>query len=230
MTTISIDEQDLAFMDAVLSHYQNGQSIRNCSELDGFLTGIISSPVRVELQQWMWAIWGGEEGLPHWEDPNETKLFTGLIFLIMSQTAAMLKRDSGQFEPMFISVGTSDQPVLRVQDWCSGYMRAVALRPEAWQKLPEQAADELSRLHEAAQYSSGPENPSTLPGRLSPKRIEMAVLTLYAHWRRQGQLQPVPRPPSSSKGPIRIPEQVKVNRNAPCPCGSGKKYKKCCGG
>ncbi|WP_280549637.1 PBPRA1643 family SWIM/SEC-C metal-binding motif protein [Halomonas sp. 11-S5] len=22
----------------------------------------------------------------------------------------------------------------------------------------------------------------------------------------------------------------KVGRNAPCPCGSGKKYKKCCGG
>jgi len=22
----------------------------------------------------------------------------------------------------------------------------------------------------------------------------------------------------------------KINRNAPCPCGSGKKYKKCCGG
>ena len=23
--------------------------------------------------------------------------------------------------------------------------------------------------------------------------------------------------------------QVKVGRNDPCPCGSGKKYKKCCG-
>jgi uncharacterized protein YecA (UPF0149 family) len=23
---------------------------------------------------------------------------------------------------------------------------------------------------------------------------------------------------------------VKVGRNDPCPCGSGKKYKKCCGG
>jgi uncharacterized protein YecA (UPF0149 family) len=22
----------------------------------------------------------------------------------------------------------------------------------------------------------------------------------------------------------------KVGRNAPCPCGSGKKYKRCCGG
>ena len=29
------------------------------------------------------------------------------------------------------------------------------------------------------------------------------------------------------KEPYRAPP--KVGRNAPCPCGSGKKYKKCCG-
>lgn len=23
-------------------------------------------------------------------------------------------------------------------------------------------------------------------------------------------------------------QRVKIGRNAPCPCGSGKKYKKCC--
>lgn len=27
-----------------------------------------------------------------------------------------------------------------------------------------------------------------------------------------------------------MPARVKIGRNAPCPCGSGKKYKKCCGG
>ncbi len=27
-------------------------------------------------------------------------------------------------------------------------------------------------------------------------------------------------------GPVK---SNKINRNAPCPCGSGKKYKKCCG-
>jgi uncharacterized protein YecA (UPF0149 family) len=26
-----------------------------------------------------------------------------------------------------------------------------------------------------------------------------------------------------------VREQVRVGRNDPCPCGSGKKYKKCCG-
>ncbi|MGA8178875.1 MAG: SEC-C metal-binding domain-containing protein, partial [Desulfobacterales bacterium] len=30
------------------------------------------------------------------------------------------------------------------------------------------------------------------------------------------------------KNPVKR-SQDKVGRNAPCPCGSGKKYKKCCG-
>lgn len=29
--------------------------------------------------------------------------------------------------------------------------------------------------------------------------------------------------------PTYVREQPKVGRNDPCPCGSGKKYKKCCG-
>jgi preprotein translocase subunit SecA len=37
---------------------------------------------------------------------------------------------------------------------------------------------------------------------------------------------------AQSAGPVRVqPVRVmpKVGRNDPCPCGSGKKYKKCCG-
>ena len=32
----------------------------------------------------------------------------------------------------------------------------------------------------------------------------------------------------SKRKPVKRAEK-KVGRNAPCPCGSGKKYKKCCG-
>ncbi|MYI33930.1 MAG: hypothetical protein F4112_13315, partial [Holophagales bacterium] len=43
--------------------------------------------------------------------------------------------------------------------------------------------------------------------------------------------------PQASGGPPMRPQKprtvvrpgAKVGRNAPCPCGSGKKYKKCCG-
>ena len=36
------------------------------------------------------------------------------------------------------------------------------------------------------------------------------------------------KPPTQKTQPVRA--EQKVNRNAPCPCGSGKKYKKCHGG
>ena len=36
------------------------------------------------------------------------------------------------------------------------------------------------------------------------------------------------RRPGERRGPI-VRDAAKVGRNEPCPCGSGKKYKKCCG-
>lgn len=36
------------------------------------------------------------------------------------------------------------------------------------------------------------------------------------------------RRPGERQGPV-VREQPKVGRNEPCPCGSGKKFKKCCG-
>lgn len=43
---------------------------------------------------------------------------------------------------------------------------------------------------------------------------------------RQKPLRPAARPAPSAGTTAR---RVKVGRNAPCPCGSGKKFKKCCG-
>jgi preprotein translocase subunit SecA len=42
---------------------------------------------------------------------------------------------------------------------------------------------------------------------------------------RGGQPAVARRPPTPQP---RTPEGGKIGRNAPCPCGSGKKYKKCC--
>ncbi len=45
--------------------------------------------------------------------------------------------------------------------------------------------------------------------------------------RRLEAIEPMPMPPPAPET-IRRTGQ-KVGRNDPCPCGSGKKYKKCCG-
>jgi preprotein translocase subunit SecA len=43
----------------------------------------------------------------------------------------------------------------------------------------------------------------------------------------EGAEAPEPPPQKSARVPVRVGE--KIGRNDPCPCGSGKKYKKCCG-
>ena len=51
-----------------------------------------------------------------------------------------------------------------------------------------------------------------------PKREQVAQPTAASH----GDEEP------AKKKPVRNAAK-KVGRNDPCPCGSGKKYKKCCG-
>ena len=43
---------------------------------------------------------------------------------------------------------------------------------------------------------------------------------------------PLAQLPGAVRAAARAPgmRAAKVGRNAPCPCGSGKKFKKCCGG
>ena len=40
---------------------------------------------------------------------------------------------------------------------------------------------------------------------------------------------PLPPPGNPVPSPGNVARTVKVGRNAPCPCGSGRKFKKCCG-
>ena len=50
----------------------------------------------------------------------------------------------------------------------------------------------------------------------------------WVYSRKNSTLPPISvSPPAKTKTFVR--GEVKVGRNDPCPCGSGKKYKKCCG-
>ena len=64
-------------------------------------------------------------------------------------------------------------------------------------------------------------------------RLREQITTLLSHIEiRQQEPTLAPAPQAE---PARAPAMAngggaaEVNRNAPCPCGSGKKYKKCCG-
>lgn len=82
-----------------------------------------------------------------------------------------------------------------------------------------------------------PKHENYLPSKFGPLKslIGLAAIGLQGNH----ALAPPMKPQSYSSGrrdrgpaikanPI-VPGRVKIGRNSPCPCGSGKKFKKCCG-
>ena len=53
--------------------------------------------------------------------------------------------------------------------------------------------------------------------------IAPAARAIHAYWLAR-------RMPPDAEVNTYVRPEPKVGRNDPCPCGSGKKYKKCCGG
>jgi uncharacterized protein YecA (UPF0149 family) len=126
--------------------------------------------------------------------------------------------------------------------WAAGFIRAVALAPQLWRlraEIDENCAGITSAVYMLAVGNSGGEEM-----RLSRRErgqffrmLPRLFLDLYRGWR--GLL---PMEPSAAalaqeceqrlsyypQAPVRVGR--KIGRNEPCPCGSGKKFKRCCGG
>ena len=118
------------------------------------------------------------------------------------------------------------------QVWALGFMYAVETWPEDW--LPPRDRDAAQMLDGALEaivaLSEDDRGPATVsmfaedgPPSVSDQRLDdfgaaiWAVYELRQLWKSLG-----PRVDAVRKGP-------EVGRNDPCPCGSGKKYKKCHG-
>jgi uncharacterized protein len=119
-------------------------------------------------------------------------------------------------------------------DWVEGFALAVGLRPEAWDPLLK------SKRHAPFLLPilglCGDENGQSVLGldidteteiaRDAPDMIPACVGEIARFWRarRAGQ------PGSPQTDHLHFARtNTKVGRNDPCPCGSGKKFKKCCG-
>ena len=80
-------------------------------------------------------------------------------------------------------------------------------------------------------YHEHDEDPEMRPEPINPEKREEVIVhmaaglvTAYRYFREHRQ-----RIPSAATSTPRQ-RTPKVGRNDPCPCGSGKKYKRCCGG
>lgn len=190
------------------------------SGLDGFFTAIVSGPATILPSQWMPSIWGDFE--PEFQSEQEAQTIVSLLMRLMNSCALILMEEPEDFEPMFYERTVEGKTHTIVDEWCEGYMRGVSLAADQWAIDSAEMQKLLSPIIAFTTYTDLDVFEEYTEQEIAYLRqaITSNARKIHAHW-------------LSHRGDQHRPAQYlnagpKVGRNDPCPCGSGKKYKKCC--
>jgi uncharacterized protein len=195
------------------------------AEVDGYLTGIAVSPDMILPSDWLPVIWGGGE--PEFTSIEEASRVLGLVLRHYSNIRLMLDRIPEAYLPVLLDSSTG--PTI-AEDWAKGFFAAVTLRGASWAALL--VPEHFGLIAPIAVHWPNQEGLPLVTGSAERNAeiqeravglLPAAVIAIDQFWkgRRNGAL-PVTRQAVSGS-------TAKVDRNDPCPCGSGKKYKRCCG-
>lgn len=205
-----------------------GEETMLLEELDGFIAGLLVCPDLIKPGEWLPIIWNRDstDQQPAFEDLDHVNRVLGLVMEYYNSVARTLMERPDRYSPLF-SVDTRNGDILW-ELWIEGFDRAVALCPSAWQKLLGADADTaaaMSGMLMLAAIARGDQTAkdSNTVSATAPDKIADWVFTLN-EWRLANYQPTQGLDPRASTG-----SKKKVGRNDPCPCGSGKKYKKCCG-
>lgn len=212
-----LTEEGLARLDYFLACQKD--EVMMASELDGFLTGLLVCPEMSLPSEWLPVVWGGEG--PVFQDQTEANEILGLIMALYNDITTRLD-DPDTYEPL---IEEDIDGTFLWELWAEGFGKAIALRPWAWSKFKDRPEDDpaagaFMRLAALATIARSTDEDPELYDELdeqvsyeSPQIIAICVYELHKDRLLIHQ---------------RKPRIEKVGRNDPCPCGSGKKYKKCC--
>lgn len=196
------------------------EGIFDISTLDGFFTAIVSGPEMVPPSIWLPVIWGDFE--PEWEGERDfSEIFT-LMLRHMNGIVETLMEFPNEFEPIFLERHTDERTFTIVDEWCEGYYLGFALSHKQWMIPDTKIASLLSPIFAFTQATDWIGHDSSIE---EMERTHQEIITnvrkIHAFWLKQRCDTPSLHPPITRSEP-------KIGRNDPCPCGSGKKFKKCC--
>lgn len=202
--------------------YGKDEGVLDISELDGLLTAIVSGPVDIAASEWLLAVWGDFE--PSWMDHDDLEHMVSLMIRHKNGIAAVLAEYPSHFEPLFLEQEVEGKHYTVVDEWCHGYVRGIELCIDQWNINDS----DMNKLLQPIMAFAGEETWQTLD-ELSDSEIDYmqqaivpAVLEIHTWWATRGL------PAANELGKTSRTTSLRVDRNDPCPCGSGKKYRKCC--
>jgi uncharacterized protein len=226
---LPLDDDDLEALEEILVSDAVPEDCMTLEMLDGFLAGMLLSPRPVACENWLPAVWSAY-GEADFGGGIVVQRAIRLVLAYYNEIATTLGRgkEDGRWEPFCFAPEPGDDKLGVGDEWIDGFIQGLDLWPEDWQEGLDEATVGLVR--DALRQIAAPWDDDEAEAADDETRLGWlgaageAVNDIFLHWRALGLPAPLPvtldAPPSSIPGP---------GRNEACPCGSGKKYKKCCG-
>ena len=214
--SIQLNDTDIEWLAGFLGSRQVPATTLSREQLDGFLTALVIGPDLVTPSEYLPVVWGTEDGSgPVWESADQANY---VMNLLMRHWNAIAARRAARAEQRPLVGAFCDG-----EAWATGFLEAVEMRDEAWDPIfKDRRLDHIVLPILALSGTAPAEVYEEFDGEVRQDVIDElpAMLQMIsAYW----------LDPSNRRGRQEPLRSAKIGRNEPCPCGSGKKYKKCCG-
>jgi len=194
--------------------------------LDGFFCALIAGPEMVLPSEYLPIIWGGE--LPDENAFGSIEEANAMLQLIMRHWNAIIAELEAEIVYVPV-IGEPDERNVAGRGWARGFMRGVNLRRHAWSEIFERE-DEGQVL--TIPIIAGEVDPGWPAEPLSDEKRDEMVVWMAAGMARSRKFFAAHRrviAGDENEEQTYRRSAPKVGRNERCPCGSGRKFKHCCG-
>jgi uncharacterized protein len=225
-----LTETEIAQLEDFLISDSVPEEAMDISMMDGFITALASGPSLTMPSSMLGWIWDQEHGkdAPTFANAIESASIIALILRHWNDINDTLNRAPDEYEPLTLERKADGRTIPILDSWCSGYYKGIALDRAKWKPLlarhpewfqvimlygTEDGWAELERREDSIEQHMA-----------FADSVAGSVRNIHRYWLEQRRLEI-----SLGEMPTVIAQAPKVGRNVPCPCGSGKKYKRCHG-
>jgi uncharacterized protein len=231
----ALSDADLDALAEFLGNNTNPDAL-TLEGLDGLFCALIASPQSVPPHQYLPVIWGGE--LPDesaFASVEEANAHMSLIMRYWNSIIADFERETIHL-PSIIEPSIDGIPG---RAWARGFMGGTRLARQGWGELWESETEGHVMTIPIVAGEVDPSWPKEpLTAERSDELLDWMIVgagrayRYFAEARRESAENMSEEPFDDVDGyypETFVRAEPKVGRNEPCPCGSEKKYKKCCG-
>ncbi len=225
LTDAELNELDDFLADPALE-----ETSMDVSTLEGFFTALAIGPDTLMPSQWLPWVYDMHEGKaePEFDNLEQAQRILGLVMRYHNTVTRAFMSDPASFEPIYWRGAQWG-----AAEWCEGFLLGTRFSREAWSLLmvgQPKLFTPFFRLgtDEGIELIKTDRDAERWMNAVAPALVE-----IHAYWKGHRDARPAGLVGDDFRlGGQRAPvtrEAPKVGRNDPCPCGSGKKFKKCCG-